>query len=79
MQVITYVCRNRLEKVHGANEKGQQSQEPLRGKRVSEREGFQRLLKVFRGFFSEALSETLSETDFPLDFLSPVAPDRFAP
>ena len=44
---------------------------------VSEREGFQRALEVFRGFymqrfseifqrFSEVLSETLSEADFPL-------------
>ena len=41
-------------KDQGANEQGQQDREHLRGKsaseRVSEREGFQRLLEVSRGY-----------------------------
>ena len=66
-------CALPLEKrLRGNTIKGQQDQEPLRGKsaseRVSEREGFQRFSEVFRGFywFLEAPSETLSEADFPL-------------
>ena len=69
-------------KIKGQHDYGQQDREPLRGKsaseRTSEREGFgglQRFLEVFRGLqrflevfrgFSEVLSETLSEADFPL-------------
>ena len=39
---------------------------------------FQRFLEVFRGF-SKALSETLSECNFPLRVAGRVAPNRAAP
>ena len=40
--------------------------------------GFERFLDVFRGF-SKALSETLSECQFPLRDAGRVAPNRVAP
>ena len=81
------------------NRIGQQDREPLRGKsaseRVSEREGFQRFLEIFRGFqrfseifqrFSEIFqrfqrsSQRPSQRQISLsEVLSPVAPNRVAP